>query len=347
MTRRKDVHSTQSATVRNRTHPAVQARATLAGHVAIMRVDHWFKNVFVLPGIVVALGFATPPSLGKLLATGALALIATCLVASSNYVLNELLDARTDLHHPTKRCRPVPSGMVNVPLAYVQWILLAVAGIALSLLISKALAIVLLALWLMGCVYNAPPIRSKDIAYVDVLSEAVNNPIRMLVGWYVVAPAGPAPISLLVSYWMVGCYFMGLKRFAELREFESAEQAARYRHSFARVTANDLLVSVMFYASAAMLFFGAFAMRYRLELLGAFPLIALVMAVYLSLAFAPDSPVQHPERLYRAPMLMGAIVVCTVVMGTLLFIDLPWMHRTFAPTDAAPASAISRHWGLP
>src|SRR5689334_19559914 len=32
------------------------ARANWRGHVAIARVDHWFKNVFVFPGIVVALG---------------------------------------------------------------------------------------------------------------------------------------------------------------------------------------------------------------------------------------------------------------------------------------------------
>ena len=37
-----------------------------------------------------------------------------------------------------------------------------------------------LALWVMGCVYNIPPVRSKDLPYLDVLSEAINNPIRML-----------------------------------------------------------------------------------------------------------------------------------------------------------------------
>ena len=38
----------------------------------------------------------------------------------------------------------------------------------------------------MGCVYNIPPVRSKDLPYVDVLSEAINNPIRMLAGWFIV-----------------------------------------------------------------------------------------------------------------------------------------------------------------
>ena len=34
----------------------------------------------------------------------------------------------------------------------------------------------------MACVYNVPPVRSKDQPYVDVLSEAINNPLRLLAG---------------------------------------------------------------------------------------------------------------------------------------------------------------------
>jgi hypothetical protein len=47
----------------------------------------------------------------------------------------------------------------------------------------------------------------------------------------------------------------------------------------------------VFYASAAMLFLGAFAMRYRLELVLSFPFTAVVMALYLTIAFRPDSAV--------------------------------------------------------
>ena len=102
---------------------------------------------------------------------------------------------------------------------------------------------------------------TPDGAHEDVLSEAVNNPIRMLTGWYIVGPDAIAPASLLLSYWMVGCYFMALKRFAELRSIGQGESAAAYRRSFRYYTPERLLVSVTFYASAAMLFFGAFIMR--------------------------------------------------------------------------------------
>ena len=37
----------------------IKGRATLRGHLAIMRIDHWVKQVFVLPGIVAALSDGT------------------------------------------------------------------------------------------------------------------------------------------------------------------------------------------------------------------------------------------------------------------------------------------------
>src|ERR1700747_308325 len=128
-------------------------------------------------------------------------------------------------------------------------------GVILGLLISRIFTFMLLALWLMGCIYNIPPVRSKDLPYVDVLSEAINNPLRMLAGWYLSGTTLIAPASLLLSYWMVGCYFMAIKRFAELRDIGDRHQSANYRKSFGFYNEQRLLVSIMFYGSVAMLFF--------------------------------------------------------------------------------------------
>ena len=313
-------------------HALPGGRATLRGHLSIARVDHWFKNVFVLPGIVVALGTDTSIDLAGLPFRILTGLIAVCLIASSNYTLNELIDAPYDRHHPTKHRRPVPAGQVSVPLGYVQWLVLMVAGLAIAWTISFQFALVLLALWVMGCVYNIPPVRSKDLPYLDVLTEAINNPIRMLAGWFIVTTVTVAPASLLLSYWMIGCYFMALKRFAEYRNIADHGRAAAYRKSFRYFTSERLLVSIMFYAAAAMLFFGAFCMRYRLELILAFPAIALVMAVYLHVALKDNSAAQNPEKLYREPWLMVSVIAAAALICVLLSYDLPIMQRIFTPT---------------
>ncbi|MGA2451177.1 MAG: UbiA prenyltransferase family protein [Polyangiaceae bacterium] len=313
------------------------ARPTLSGHFAIARVDHWFKNVFVIPGIVAAVGIDRGHVAPHAVARIAIGLLSVCLVASSNYVINEVLDAPSDLAHPVKCARPVPSGKVSIPLAYAQWLVLMGLGLSMGFHVSERLGLSVLALWVMGCIYNIPPMRTKDMAYVDVLTEAVNNPLRLLAGWSMVNTASVAPLSLLLAYWMVGCYFMAIKRFAEYRDIDNPGRAAAYRHSFAFYSETRLLVSIMFYAAAAMLFLGAFIMRYRLELVLAFPLIALVMAIYLLLAFNPNSTVQRPEGLYREPRLMGVVIVCAAAIAGLLVVDIPALPGLFAPT--APTAA--------
>lgn len=314
----------------------------LRAYLEIARPDHWFKNVFVIPGIVVALGTVSRPDPALLAYRIALGTIAICIIASSYYTLNELLDAPYDRLHPTKHSRPVPSGRVNVAVGYAQWILLALVGLVLSWQVTPLFAATMGVLWLMACAYNVPPIRTKDKPILDVVTEAINNPLRMTAGWFMVTTVTQPPASLLLSYWMIGCYFMALKRFAEYRNIDDAKRAGEYRKSFAWYNTDRLIVSVMFYAAAAMLFFGAFIMRYRLELILSFPLVALVMAMYLRVALRENSAVQQPEHLYRERSLMLAVVSTALAMVILLRVDLPQMHRFFTPTAPAQYGAEER-----
>ncbi len=318
--------------MREATGTTISFSRRLRAHLAIARLDHSIKNLFVLPGIVVPLSLYPRLMTRHLVATLAWAFVAITLVACSNYVLNEVLDAPFDRLHPTKRNRPAALGLVNIPAAYAQWILMMAAGVAIGWTISRPFALTALVLWLMGCAYNIKPLRTKDVPYLDVLTESVNNPLRMLLGWYAVAAWLVPPLSLLMCYWMIGCYFMALKRFSELREIGDRGVAGSYRASFKRYTPESLLVSVMFYASTAMLFFGAFVIRYRIELLLAFPLVALVMAIYFKLAFQPNSAVQNPEKLYREPGLMLWFAGTVIAMTLLLFVRLPWLENLFMPT---------------
>jgi 4-hydroxybenzoate polyprenyltransferase len=323
--------------------PAAERKFSLAdralAHLAIARLDHSTKNIFVLPGIVVALsaiGGAMPLSVA--LWHIAIGFVACTLIACSNYVLNEVLDAPYDKHHPAKHSRPAASGRVHIPLAYAQWLLMMVAGLMLGSLISWPFTAVCAGLWVMGCVYNIPPVRTKDVPYLDVLSESINNPLRMLMGWYMITDTVVPPVSLLIAYWMIGAYFMALKRFSEYREIGDHVRAGEYRRSFKHYSEQSLLVSVTFYASAAMLFFGAFIARYHLELVLSFPFVALTMAVYFLLSFEKDSPVQHPEYLYREPRLMIPVIISTVALTVLLFTSIPQLPRFFSQSSFGGAA---------
>jgi decaprenyl-phosphate phosphoribosyltransferase len=298
-------------------------------HIAIMRLDHCVKQIFVLPGVVAAVTIAHVPFTRWSLARIVLGLVGTTLIASSNYTLNEMLDAPYDRLHPTKRARPAARGVVHFGAGYVQWIVLMAVGLAIGNFISKGFMLSALALWVMGCVYNIPPVRSKDLPYLDVISESINNPLRFLLGWYAMSAFAVPPVSLLIAYWLLGAYFMALKRFSEYRQIGDAGLAGSYRRSFKTYTEQSLLNSVVFYAASSMLFFGSFVMRYRLELILSFPLIALLMALYFSMSFEHESAAQNPEKLYREPYLMVALGMCVAVLVIFSFVNLPWLAQLF------------------
>ncbi len=301
-------------------------------YLRIARFDHWFKNAFMLPGVILALYDYPDLWDGWLLFTVLIALLAAGCVASSNYILNEVLDAPRDALHPVKKYRPVPSGQVHLPHAYFAWIAFAAVGLGLAWTLGMQFFLTALALWIMGCVYNIPPIRTKDKPYLDVLSESVNNPLRLLMGWYAVRVDVLPPVSLVAAYWMVGAFFMAVKRFGEYRRIDDPNVAAQYRTSFAYYNEEKLLVSITYYAVAFGLFFGMFLLRYRVELLLSIPFIAGFVGWYIHLGFLKDSPTQYPEKLYRQSAFMWYSLFCAAVMIALLFIDIPVIGEWFQPT---------------
>lgn len=330
------------------TLPAAEARSPAAAqaslgrrvqaYISIARPDHWLKNVFMLIGVVLAFFYKPALYADFHWSMVALGFAATCLVASSNYVLNEILDAPTDANHPEKRGRPIPSGLVWLPLAYGEWLLVGGAGFALAACVNEGFLAAAVSLWAMGLVYNVRPIRTKELPYVDVVSESVNNPIRLVLGWFVVSAETIPPVSLLAAYWMVGAFFMASKRFAEYRTIADKRRAAAYRKSFRHYDDNRLLISMFFYACAAAMFLGLFIIRYRLELILSIPLIAGFLSMYLRVALKPDSAAQAPERLFREKGLMAYLVLCAVAFVLLMFVRIDALYDWFnvIPSDLPP-----------
>lgn len=325
------------STAHSSLHRSLRSSARdLFAYIEIARIDHWFKNVFILPGIV--LGFFFYPQQLETASVWQIAfsIFATCLIASSYYILNEILDAPTDIHHPLKASRPIPSGRVYVPFAYAEWLILAAAGLGLAYSVSSYLAYTCLMLWIMGGLYNIPPIRLKDIPYLDVLSESLNNPLRLGVGWYATGLGSAPPISVILAYWMFGAFLMAVKRFGEYRAIGDPVQAGNYRRSFQFYDEKRLLLSITFYVSLFAMFAAVFMTRYRLELLFAAPLIAYALAYYLNLGFQVNSPVQRPENLWREKKLVLAVGLNVIVICILFFVDIAFLQEMLYPWHIPP-----------
>ena len=207
--------------------------------------------------------------------------------------------------------------------------MLGAIGISLAFMVNGPFGVTAAALWMMGCIYNIPPVRTKEIPYVDVISESVNNPLRLLLGWFALVSDRLPPISLVLAYWMVGAFFMATKRFAEYRSIGDPERAAAYRRSFRFYDEDRLLTSMFFYVSTCALFSGVFLVRYKLELLLMVPFSAGFFAYYVALGLRPDSPVQNPEQLWRERAFFGYLIGVTILFLALMFTEIPVLYTHF------------------
>ncbi len=296
-------------------------------YIAIARPDHWFKNIFMIIGVFLAF-FLDPKIEWPTIQLG-IALLAACLVASSNYVINEILDASSDQAHPTKKHRPAALGKIKTPIAVFEWAALVSLGLLLSACINRAFFLTMVAFVVMAIIYNVPPIRSKDLVVLDVLTESINNPIRLFLGWFVVIPTKIPPLSLIITYWMLGAFFMAIKRLAEFRDFENNQIASNYRKSFQFYSQENLLGSAIYYATMSSLFFGIFLLRYHLELVLITPLVTGLFAYYLILGLRENSLTMQPEKLYKDIPFLIYIAIFIGCFLFLLYVRIPFLYDLF------------------
>jgi hypothetical protein len=133
---------------------------------------------------------------------------------------------------------------------------------------------------------------------------------------------------------MGGAFLMATKRFAEYRLIGDPERAGLYRRSFRFYTENSLLISMFFYALTCAFFLGIFLVKNRIEMLLSFPFFALLFAWYLKIGLLKNSPVQGSEKLYTRKWFMLYLVLFTVLLCTLMFVDIPYLKWFLIKTNS-------------
>jgi decaprenyl-phosphate phosphoribosyltransferase len=314
-------------------------------YVRVMRLDHWLKNIFILFGHAVAIALVELPIDGALIVKVILSLIPACLVASANYILNEILDAPFDRLHPTKKLRAVAAGTVSIPLLYGLMVGLNLLAVALCFLfqLNWAYLASLGLLFLSGLVYNIPPVRLKDRAFLDVIAESFNNPIRLWLGWYALCPPDSfPPLSVILAWWSFGALLMTGKRYAEYRFIDNPELSGRYRKSFQVYKNHTLIISMVTYANVFCFCMGAAITTYEPNLIFAFPIIVVAIIIYFAHAMSEKNARLVPEQLMKNPLLIVATVV-TMLWGLFLVwtpVNLPEKLHFFRliPGESRPAA---------
>jgi 4-hydroxybenzoate polyprenyltransferase len=223
------------------------------------------------------------------------------MISTANYIINEITDAPFDAFHPGKKHRPLVQNEISVKVLLTGWLLLVIVALVLAqALYNLAFVLSLGALLLAGILYNVPPLRTKDVPYLDSTLESANNPIRFLIGWYVLAAEFP-PLSLLLAWWAFGNFLMVGKRVAE-KKFLTDEESSAYRLSLKRYSVNGLVVFMIFNGLLFLAMFVIFVLRLHLKtFLYTLPFILFYLIFFMVKSIQDRDAAEEPEKLLKNP----------------------------------------------
>lgn len=151
------------------------------------RPRQWLKNVAIFTTILFTGEFFQP----SIFQTTCWAFIAFCFLSSSGYIINDILDAPKDRKHPFKKFRPVASGTLPIPIAFVVSGVFFILGISIAASISKPFLILSIVFMSLQYAYS---LLLKHIAVIDILAITAAYFIRVY--------AGEAATGYHISIWL-------------------------------------------------------------------------------------------------------------------------------------------------
>lgn len=182
------------------------APTNMRDYLKALRPHQWMKNTLIFLPMLAAQAVTFGNILWSLMA-----FIAFSLVASSVYVLNDLLDLASDRAHPRKCKRPFAAGRIPIAHGSVMAGGLLAAGFLISALLGPVFLLVMSLYYLVTCAYS---MALKRIAMIDICVLAGLYTIRIL--------AGGAATGIFLSVWLLAfsvfLFFSlaAVKRLAEL-----------------------------------------------------------------------------------------------------------------------------------
>ena len=167
-----------------------------------MRPKQWFKNVFVFAAVVFDQKLTKPVPLLNTVLT----FVLFCLVSSTVYLINDLVDIDKDRQHPIKRKRPLPSGQLKPSVAIVAAVAIPLVCIPVAYLFNVSLGVILTLYLGLMILYS---FSLKNLVIIDVMTIATGFVLRVAAGVVVIDVARFSPwlyvcMTLLALFLGVG-----------------------------------------------------------------------------------------------------------------------------------------------
>ncbi len=171
------------------------------------RPNQWIKNSILFTGVLFA---------GQLFNLDVMiqttwGFVIFCLLSSTSYILNDIIDYPLDRKHPAKHKRPIASGKLSIPDATFSVFILSFISLILALFTSIPFFIVAFTFLLLHFFYS---LYFKQKPVLDIFAIAFSFMLRAFAGS--VISGYHIQIWLLLTIFFLSLFIASVKRHAEL-----------------------------------------------------------------------------------------------------------------------------------
>ena len=274
----------------------------------LLRPQQWLKNLLLL----------FPPFLGGSLlqidsfAALVLPLLSFSAGASAVYIINDLMDIKQDIHHPLKRLRPLPAGVISKMTALGIALFLAMLALLCGFFVSGAFLTFLLIYLIISVAYSW---QLKTVPIVELFCVVSGFLLRLSAG----GVAFNVPISdwLFLSVFLLALYLIAGKRFVEIRNV-TGEPPELIRPVLAKYP-DGFLLGCMYLSGAAVLMTYTMYVLVHPMLVYTVPLCCFGLLAYLLRVLSGKGG--DPTRaLLRDPFIFLVGAIWTLLVGWSIYI---------------------------
>ena len=281
-------------------------------YLVLLRVNHYFKNLLIFLPLFFSLNLFNY----NLWITNILGFVAFSLMASSIYIINDLKDVEKDRLHPTKKYRPIASGIVSVTAARAICASLFLLSLVLSMgkIESYQGSFLLLLYFGLNLAYSFG-LKNKPI--IDIVILAAGFVIRVLFGAAITSVAVSSWLYLTV---MAAALFMGLGK--RRNELNLQAKTGKTTRKVLRYYTYEFLNRNMYVCMALTnVFYALWAVEKHDQLiLWTVPLVIVIMMKYSLIIEGGDSDGDPVSVLFHDITLLVLVCIYVAFIGMALYL---------------------------
>jgi len=276
----------------------------------LLRFRQYYKNLLIFLPLVFSHSLLDLPLWPSYFAGFAL----LCLISSSSYIINDVIDAEKDKKNIEKKHRPIASGAIKPYQGIIIAILLGMLTLVFSYRLSTIFFFYIIVLFFISQMYT---FFFKHHIYTDVIAIGVNFVLRSLSG-YSFEP------NLRVSPWLVLCaFFFAIflstgKRYGELKFLKKASghRATLLQYDESQLESMLNISSTMFLTTGIL--FPIFS-DYGEKLIYITPIFVYIIFKFLFLIKSGSIIGRHAEKFYQDKGLLAAISLYAILAVILIY----------------------------